>query len=847
MKNLCLLVVASVYSLTLFAQPPGQDGPPRVKDGKLYGRITDEKTKKGIDAASVQLFIVKEQDGIFKDSLVRGMLTKPNGDFSFEGLPLNDSLKMMLSAVGYAFTEYGLNPIGATGAQDAGNIKLTPEAAVLDNVTVTASRPTMQMGIDRKVFNVEKNLMATGGTAVDIMRNIPSITVDVEGNIELRNSTPQIFIDGRPTILTLEQIPADNIERVELITNPSAKFDAASGGGIINVILKKNRRLGFNGTVSAGIGTPEVLNGNANLNLREGKFNFFLSGGYNQSGGVARGETFRQNKVNGVTDNFFNQYNRNERDRKFNNIRYGIDYFLDNRNTLSISQNLTDGRFANRETQDQEYLNSAGLLERTGYRVSSGRNGFKRNNVQLNYKHLFNSSGKELTADATYNAGTGTNTTNILNTYTNADGTEYASPSNVRNAGSSDNDQWTFQLDYVNPINDTRKIETGLRSFINNSNSMFSTFSIDNGGAETKLPLSNNYSFRELVHAGYFTYTDQFKGIGYQAGLRTEISDFEGTLIDSARTFGYKYPNQLKDIWDALFPSLYLSKQVSENTELQLNYSRRIRRPGFRQVNPFIDINDPVNLQQGNPELRPEFTNSLEFNLSQQYKKGNFLGVIYYRNNNGDITQYSDTISAAQFQQLNNAAVDPNAILNTYINAQSTNRLGLELTLQHKFTRNFDIVPTMNFQYRKVNANVGDLNLSNEGFNWESKLIVNYKITNASPVFNNLGFQVTGEYESPEIIPQGRRKEQYGVDFAMRKDLFKDNKGNITFAIDDVFNSKRFGTIYDTDAFYQDSYRRWRVRTFRVTLSYRFGDNNFSLFNRRRGGGEERSGDDMEG
>lgn len=847
MKNLCLFVIASIYSVSLFAQPPGQDGPPRVKDGKLYGRITDEKTKKGIDAASVQLFVVKEQDGIFKDSLVRGMLTKPNGDFSFEGLPLNDSLKMMLSAVGYAFMEYGLDPIGETGARDAGNIKLAPEAAVLDNVTVTASRPTMQMGIDRKVFNVEKNLMATGGTAVDIMRNIPSITVDVEGNIELRNSTPQIFIDGRPTILTLEQIPADNIERVELITNPSAKFDAASGGGIINVILKKNRRLGFNGNVSAGIGTPEVLNGNANLNLREGKFNFFLSGGLNQSGGVARGETFRQNKVNGVTDNFFNQYNRNERDRKFNNIRYGIDYFLDNRNTLSISQNLTDGRFANRETQDQEYLNSAGVLERTGYRISSGRNGFKRNNVQLNYKHLFNSSGKELTADATYNAGTGTNTTNILNTYTNADGTEYASPSNVRNAGSSDNDQWTFQLDYVNPINDTRKIETGLRSFINNSNSLFSTFSIDNGGAETKLPLSNNYSFRELVHAGYFTYTDQFKGIGYQAGLRTEISDFEGTLIDSARTFGYKYPNQLKDIWDALFPSLYLSKQVSENTELQLNYSRRIRRPGFRQVNPFIDINDPVNLQQGNPELRPEFTNSLEFNLSQQYKKGNFLGVIYYRNNNGDITQYSDTISAAQFQQLNNAAVDPNAILNTYINAQSTNRLGLELTLQHKFTRNFDIVPTMNFQYRKVNANVGDLNLSNEGFNWESKLIVNYKITNASPVFNNLGFQVTGEYESPEIIPQGRRKEQYGVDFAMRKDLFKDNKGNITFAIDDVFNSKRFGTIYDTDAFYQDSYRRWRVRTFRVTLSYRFGDNNFSLFNRRRGGGEERSGDDMEG
>jgi len=836
--------IAAVFSCLIFSSSVfSQDrSPGRNSNGILYGKIVEEKSRKGVEAVSVQLFLQRKP---YADSLIRGMLTLPNGEFRFEGLPTDASFRLEMSAIGFQLVERNVGPIGKSGALDIGNVRLPQEASQLEGVTVVGTRPTMKMGIDRKVFNVEKNLVAAGGTAVDVMRNIPSVTVDVEGNIELRNSSPQVFVDGRPTILSLDQIPAENIDRIELITNPSAKFDAASGGGIINVILKKNKRLGLNGNVSAGIGSPEILNGGANLNLREGKFNFFVGGNYNTSGGVARSETHRENRKGGVTENYFNQFSRNERARRFASLRYGVDFFLDNRNSFSVSQEITSGTFSRNEEQQQQYLDELMVQQRHGIRFTESRNRFNKNNVQLNYKHSFNTSGKELTADITRAAGDDNNQARIRNTFYNNDGSLYEPETNVRNGGGGENEQWTFQADYVNPRSENSKIEAGLRTFINHSSSHFGTWALGSGGTETKLPLGNNYSFREVINAAYFTYSGKLSKFGYQAGLRGEYSDFTGNLIDSARSFGYSYPKKLENLWDALFPSLFITYNVSDEEQLQANYSRRIRRPNFRQVNPFIDINDPVNLQRGNPELRPEFVNSMELNYNRQLASGNLLASVYYRNNNGDITQYSDTISSALYQELNNAAIDPNAILNTYINANSVNRLGIELTWQQKLFRYLEFVPSFNLQYRTVDAEVNDMNLSNEGSNWQAKLTSNYKFpSSATPVVRNLGIQLTAEYESPQIIPQGKRKEQYGIDFAIRKEMLKGNKGSVTFAIDDVFNSKRFGTIYDTENFYQDGYRRFRVRSYKLTLSYRFGDTNFSIFNRKK---MPDTGNDFEG
>ena len=850
------LIVAMALAQVDRETPQGMDIPSvRMEDSRIFGKIIDTRTNKGVEAASVQLIAVFRinGDGQLKDSLISGMLTRSNGDFSFEEFPRVDSFRLVVTAIGFepiikiiSFNEGRRSEDRFKSfSKDVGNIALEPEIKQLGNVTVISERPALQLGIDRKIFNVEKSLTSVGGTGLDVLKIIPSVNVDVEGNILLRNSSPQIWVDGRPTILTLDQIPADNIEKVELITNPSAKFDAASTGGIINVVLKKNKRIGLNGIVSVGAGSADFRNANTNLNLREGKVNFFVSGSFNQSGGEAEGSTFRQNKDNGTIENYFNQVSINDRLRRFGSVRFGVDYFIDNRNTLSLTQSLVRGRFGNEEEQEQEYLNSNKVLERYGSRSSESRFKFNRNSTRLNYIHKFPEEGKELTGNVDYNFGSGNDFAEIFNTFFNADGSEYSLPAHVLNIGDNESNQLTFQFDFTNPAGENKKTEMGIRSYTNNYKSKFDAYSIDNNNNQTLLPLSNNYEYREMVNAAYFTYTGKWEKLGYQLGLRAEHSKFDGELVDSARKFGYEYPAKLRNIWDALFPSVFISKELGEEEEIQVNYTRRIRRPNFWQLNPFIDINDPVNLRQGNPELRPEFTNSFELNYSKGYEKGNFLTSLYYRNTESDITRYSDTISAQQYQQLNNAAVDPNAILNTFINANSTKRMGAEFTLQHRFGKNFDFTPSLDFQYRKVNVSEVKQELDNEGFNWEANLTLNYKIETPKPSFwNNLSFQVRGEYESPEIVAQGKRKEEYDVDFALRKDFLKNNKATFTFSINDVFNSHRFGAIYDTETFYQESYRRRNVRSFRLTFSYKFGDPKFNLF--RRGGDREGGGDRSE-
>jgi outer membrane receptor protein involved in Fe transport len=857
MKFLLLFFAGMFFTFNGFSQIDREPIPAEMPDvlkpsdgNVVFGKVVDIQTGKPIEYVSVQLMIRKRNEvtGNTSDSLIRAMLTKSNGYFSFNQLPVADTLSIELSAIGFGRIEkiFSFSSDDQIIQKDLGNIVLAREAEKLETVTIVGSRPALRMGIDKKIFDVDKSITSKGGTAEDVMKNIPSVSVDVDGNIELRNSSPTIFIDGRPTILTLDQIPSENIDRVELITNPSAKYDASSSGGIINIILKKNKRTGINGMVSVTAGSQGVFNTNANLNMRQGKFNFFVSGNHSESAGKSKGNSFRENKVNEIVENYFDQKSINNRGRNFNSIRFGVDYFLDNRNTLSITQGIRSGRFNNRENQTQNYFDKNKNLERYGDRNSSGNFQFDRKNTRLDFTHKFPTDGKELTASVNFNYGDVKDHTDIINTFYFPDGSLYENPNVVRNDGANKNNQVTAKIDYENQIGENKKIEMGLRSYVNNYESYFNSFNVKNG-AEIKLPLSNNYKYQEQVHAAYVTYTGTLKSIGYQIGLRGEYSKFDGTLIDSAQKFGFEYPSRIKNIWDALFPSIYLSRKINETDEIQLNYSRRVRRPNFWQLNPFIDINDPLNIQQGNPGLKPEFRNSLEFNYSKDFKGGsNFLGVLYLRNTQGNITRYSDTLTSVQYDQLNNAAVDPNAILNTFINSKSSSQAGMELTIQQKITANFDITPSASFSYRKVVADVGNLNLSNKGFDWNGKITANYKVITKNPsnIFNKVGMQLSGGYRSPRVIPQGKRLENFSADFAVKKDFLKNDKATFTFSVNDLFDSQRFGVIYDTDNFYQETYRRRSVRGFRVSLSYKFGDANFSLFKKSGGGGNGDNGYD---
>jgi len=822
----------TLISFTIFGQ--------QNTGGKITGTVIAESGKKPLAAATIE---VKDPSG----KTVDAALSDEFGTFLLDKLTQEAGLKITITILGFKDFEAAIDwkKANKEGKINLGKIGLTEEINALDNVVVTGKRKAFEMKLDKRVFSPEAQITAKGGTALDVLKNVPSLSVDAQGGVEMRGSSPQIFVDGRPTILTLEQIPADDIEKVEVITNPSSKYDAGTSGGILNIILKKNKARGMNGNLSAGAGYPNILTGYLGLNLRQKKLNYFVTGNYNQSGGIARGETNRTNLKDGLPVSSFSQVSYNDRLRKNGSGRVGVDYFFDDKNTFTVSYGISGGSGNSVGEQQQEYFDADGEMDGTGDRDETYNWNWDNSSTQFFYKRTFGKTGHELTADLTYNRASSINNSFFTNNLYQTGTTTPTTINQVRNDGGSNSDQVTAQIDYVHPIGEGEdaKFEAGLRHYANDYRSFFNAFSVANGG-ESKLPFSNNIQYRENISAAYANYGNKIEkwGLSYQAGLRIEYSEFNGILLDSAKEFGYQWPGEAKEFLKSMFPSLYLTKDVGEGNQVQLNYARRIRRPNFWQLNPFVDISDPLNIRMGNINLIPETVHSFELNFNREYEKGNFMVSAYFRNNLDDITRYSDTLTDEQYEGLNNAAVSPNAILNTFINADFTNRMGIEFNLQHKFNEQFDIMPSVNLQRRRVKANVGDLKLDNEGFNWETQLTANYRVASKKKWLDKLAYQFTGEYESAEVIPQGRTIPEWRVDMALRKDFLKNNKASFVFSVDDVFNSRRWGNDIETPNFIQESYSRWNVRSFRLTFSLRFGSSDFQLLNKRKGGGDESDG-----
>ena len=390
MRKIWLLCLITALSTAGFSQGPpmgggggGRRGGQIPAIGHFYGKVVDAKSNKGMDGASVQLIQSKYDPATHaqKDTIISGEITGRKGDFSMENLPILGNFRLKITAIGYttyeqkvAFDLKGLRgAAGAGGAnpapgadngdqqqamskalqalnavdKDLGNIKLTEDAQSLEQVTVTASKPLIQMGVDRKIYNVEKDISAQGGSATDVMKNVPSVQVDIDGNVTLRNSTPTIFVDGRPTTLTLDQIPADAIQSVEIITNPGAKYDASGGtSGILNIVLKKNRKAGYNGNIRAGVDQRGRENFGGDINVKQGKVNFFLSGNFNDRKSISPGTTSRHtfNQPGEPNDSLF-EYDYNVNKGYFAFGRGGIDYLLDNRNTITLTGNIVHGTF----------------------------------------------------------------------------------------------------------------------------------------------------------------------------------------------------------------------------------------------------------------------------------------------------------------------------------------------------------------------------------------------------------------------------------------------------------------------------------------------------------------------
>jgi iron complex outermembrane receptor protein len=823
-KNIFILIIFLISNLTLIkAQQGGAQGGrsgfkmPAI--GHIYGKIIDAKTKETVPFVSVALYK--------KDSLVGGSLAGANGEFSIENLSFG-VFKLKISFIGYTTHEQTVTITPQNAEQDLGDIKLETAQTLLKSVEVVEEKSASQISIDRKVFNVDKDITVKGGTATDVMKNIPSVTMDADGNAQLRQNAATIYVDGRPTTLTLDQISADQIDRVEVITNPSAKFEASTTGGIINIVMKSNSKPGYNGIITGGVGTNDHYNGTVVLNVKQKPIGVSVVYNYNTFDNPVTGYTNRTNLFNGTPTGY---YNTNSNASFKNTMQAGtasLDYYINNRNTITVSENMAIGDFNNNSTQTFQTKLKDSLVS-YGTRVTPAITHFEHYTSTLHYRKTFPKKGKGFTADGSFtNVNIHSPSSYTTNTYTSTGAVLPSNPELQSNLGHTTSQQYVFAADYVNPINDSTKLELGVRSTDKPSNQSLdvSNYNYSAGEYLSDSYLTSHYKINDLVNAAYINYTTRFKGLDYALGLRFEDSYYKGTVTNkNDSSFLYQYPSSINNLMNALFPSLFISKKFNPKQEIQFNVSRKINRPGFRQLMPFIMASDPKNYTIGNPNLTPEFITMAELNFNQSLNKGNLFFTLFFRNTQNPLTNYSAPSSA-----------DSSILINTTINGKQSNTFGMDNTFKYTLFKGFEATFNMNLFYIFINANYNNINASNQGFNYTTKLNLTYHLP------QNFALQLSGSYESPKVIPQGKTKEMYFADCGISKEIHKFI--TLTVSVSDIFNTKGRGFNYVTDQYLQDTWGRRESRYIKFTAMIRFGKADASLFRKRP---QSQQQDDSEG
>ncbi|MDP9081988.1 MAG: TonB-dependent receptor [Bacteroidota bacterium] len=771
--------------------------------GTISGRLVDAVNNQPLELATVSL--VRKSD----NHPIKSMQTDLQGNFSLTGID-DGQYQLRATYVSYlSFLKDSINVTPAKQVINLGDIKLRQGKGVLKEVVITAQKSQIQLGIDKKSFNVEQSLVSQGGSATDLLANVPSVQVDVDGNLSLRGSSSvRVLINGKPSALTggniadiLQSIPASSIETIEVITNPSSKYDAEGQSGIINIVLKKNVQKGFTGSASASVGTQNTYNGNFALAYQNSKINIY--GNYSYRKGTRIGDGFTNKST--IADSLTQTQNQTQ-NQQFTftgqNIRGGIDINLDPKTTLGFSTNVNI-RDRDRNQSGSTITNQNGsILQQINQNNLSSGSGTNLD-FNVDFDHKYKKKGEELTANVNYGTDKNNNFDDLFSEYY-----DYAPPLYTRtdqhNTTTGTGKNWNIQVDYTLPLTNG-KLEAGVRSTINNSDNNFVSDTLNNtGGYDYNPYLSNRFIYKENVNAAYTNYQHQFGNFGLQVGLRLEDAHIRTSLIDSVNV-----PH--KQDYVRLYPSVFLTDKLSENQTLQLSYSRRVSRPRDRQLSPFVDQSDRLNYQQGNPDLRPEDTHSFELSYINYWKSVTLTSSVYYRLTNDNIQRITTPLSPTNLD----------TTITTFENLKSASNAGYELIAKVSPSALLDLTGNLNIYYRHIDGDAA-LNLAaTSGYAWNGNITANIK-----PI-KPLGFQIRADYQGPQVIPQGKMRAMYGVDGGVKYDLTKTL--NISANVRDIFNTRKFrsdinyNTPYFTSS--QVSERRFSTRTAIFTLSYRFGNN----------------------
>ena len=767
----------------------------------LRGKVVDEK-KEGIPFTNAALYRLDS-------TLVTGAVSNAEGIFIIKSEPGSYYLKLTF----ISYDEKIVSPIIVEASDiNLGSIQLTSSSRVLEELVIEGERSQMELSLDKRVFHVGKDLSNISGSVSDILQNVPSVAVDMDGNVSLRGSdNVRILIDGKPSGLTgistanaLRQLQANLIESVEIITNPSARYDAEGEVGIINIILKKETRNGVNGSFALSAGAPANYGASYSINFRKEKYNFFSSYGINYQDRPGSGKSYQRFER---ADSTFAYRQDNSRSRKSlsHNLRLGMDYFFNDKNTLTGSFVIRKSSGNNTSNYLYRDYDSNDSLIKTINRLENEKEPGTNAEMGLSYRKTFDRKNQLLTADFKWIQNDETEMADFTET-NESDGTI----KNQRSTNTEDELNVLAQVDYVQPYGTKGKWEAGARTTLRVLDNAFKVEEQDDNEKWFLLDdFNNNLIYSENIYAAYAMTGNEWGNFSYQAGIRGELSDIS---VELKKTNEITYQNYFN-----AFPSLHLSYRLSPEKTLQLSYSSRLSRPRFRDLIPFSGFSDNRSIRGGNPNLRPEYTKSFEAGYLLNWNSGSLLSSAYYRHRTGVIQQ-------VPIEDEKTGYVRPFPI-----NLAIENAFGLEFNFSWNPVEWWRFNSSSNF-YRAIReGNYNNTDLFSDTYTWNTRTISRFTI------FKDYIFQSGINYRAPRQTPVGTNKAMYSIDLGLSHDVFS-KKGTLTLSVRDLLNSRKYRGTTVSEGYYAESEFQWRSRQTTLTFTYRLNQKKD-----RQGGGDDDS------
>ena len=808
----------------------------------VKGRVYDNSTGHPMEYATVRACTLPDK------TFVSGCVTDPSGHFTME--LEKGRYELEIQYMGFITSHKTINLDGSKSTVDVGKINLSPDSQLLNEVNVVAEKSTYEMTLDKHVFNVGKDVGNTAGNAIEVLENIPAVSVDVEGNVSLRGDDGvRILIDGKESGLSgmstqdaLRTLQGDMIERVEVITNPSVRYDAEGSAGIINIILKKDKRQGFNGAVNLRTGYPWMYGASLSGNYRLKRWNLFASYGFNSrrnvGGGVNQTKRFELDTIGEgpdmTFDTIFTQLTDQTTERRMrrmgHNVRVGADYYITDRDIVSAAFVYRYGRLETHPVV--KYFDEYPLLGASSYdeRAEDYAEYEPMYEVTLDYDKTFERKGRSLKANVRY-------FTNAENS--SSDITEKVYPDQemqqLLNAiyQKTGNDQGMHNLqasiDYVHPFLTNAQWEIGAKYTNRNINSLSEVTEKDSLGVYH--PLSDycyDYEYSEQVASFYTSLGNEWGRWSGQVGLRAEMTDIMTNLKGYAHD-GNDSINGGKPYID-FFPSAHINYSVNEFDQFQVSYTRRIRRPGFWQMSPFRSYNDNRNIRMGNPALTPTYMDSYELGYIHFWDKASFNFTAYYRHGTNMIRNYTYE--------------DDGVFYSMPVNFGKADDFGVEMVAQGQMTKWWNLNGNVNFFRSHFDGTINDKVYNDATWMLFGRAVSKFKVSNW------FDLQLTAHIMGPHKEPLGMHKGNWWMDLAVSKEILRGN-GTITFNVRDLFNSRSWGGESWGDGFWQYNTSTWNRRSFSLNFNYRINQQNMKRgrpegegYDEGGGGGEEQQSEE---